>query len=253
MSQVSGKRYRMDEQVQSAVSGKIGHRAEFVFCTETHQPLLPKEAEKCDVTGKTVIPGILIRCEVSGKMVLPSELEKSAVTGRKALKKFFVSSSISGARLLEEEAVRSANGKYCIPIEARLCNWSGRKCHPDDLRTCQLTGVAAHFEYMTSDGQTRLEPLLNLLSGTRRRTDRRELWQMMTDSISRVLGGRSMIEAAESSVSGDRLAICVETKNWLGLKTRQAGLLYSIRDSAITGRIVLGKREEKGWRLEKTL
>jgi len=49
------------------------------------------------------------------------------------------------------------------------------------------------------------------------------------------------------------LAVCLETKNWQGLKTRQAGLLYSIEEEAAVGRIVAGKRGAQGWLLEKTL
>jgi hypothetical protein len=116
----------------------------------------------------------------------------------------------------------------------------------------QLTGITAHFEYMTSDGGTRLEPLLNLLNGIRRRADRPELWPMIIANAHHILGGRSKIEAAESSPNRDHLAVCVETRNWLGLKARQSGMLYSIRDNIVTGRIVSGKREERGWRLEKT-
>jgi superfamily II DNA or RNA helicase len=253
VSQASGKKYRVDEQLQSTVSGKTGHRQEFVFCAETNQPLFREEAERCEVTGKTVIPGFLERCEVTGKKVLPSELDKSAVTGKKALKKLFVTSSISGARLLEEEAVRSATGKNCSPLEAESCNWSGRTCHPDDLKTCQLTSIDAHFEYLTSVGGTRLKPLVNLLHGIRRRADRPELWSTLIANTSPILGGRSKIEAVESSPDGDHLAVCIETKTLLGLKTRQAGLLYSIHENAIIGRIVLGKRGENGWILEKTL
>lgn len=47
--------------------------------------------------------------------------------------------------------------------------------------------------------------------------------------------------------------MCLETKGWLGLKTRQAGFLYAIRDRVHFGGIVLGKREEKGWVLEKVI
>src|SRR3984893_5492121 len=162
-SQVSAKQYRKDRQQRSIVSGKTGYRDEFVQCAETGQPLLPEESEKCYVTGKIVVPGVLLTCEVSGKKVLPSLLERSAVTGKRARKEFFVSSSISGARALQQESVGSAAGKCCLPTEAKNCMWSGRKIHPDDLRTCELTQVIAHFEYMTSNGACRLEPLVNLL------------------------------------------------------------------------------------------
>jgi hypothetical protein len=203
------------------------------------------------VTGKLVVPGILERCEVSGKRALPRELEKSVTTGKKALKQFFVSSSISGARFLLGEGIVSAAGKHCLEKEAKLCAWSSRKCHPDDLRTCQLTRVTAHFEYMTSNGGIRLEPLLNLLNGLRRKSDKQELWARVVEDISRVLDGRSVVEAAVSSPGGDHLAVSLETKSWLGLKTRQAGFLYSIRDRAPVGRVVLGRREADGWELEK--
>jgi superfamily II DNA or RNA helicase len=250
-SQVSGKKYRADRQQRSVVSGKTGYVDEFVVCSETNHPLLAEEGEKCEVTGRLVAPRILERCEISSKRVLPRELEKSIASGKKALKQFFVSSSISGARFLEGEGIVSADGKHCLEKEAKVCAWSSRKCHPDDLRTCQLTRVAAHFEYMTTNGGIRLEPLLNLLNGLRRRSDKQELWARVVEDISRVLDSRSQIEAAVSSPGGDHLAVCLETKSWLGLKTRQAGFLYAIRDRATVGRIVLGKREAEGWVLEK--
>jgi len=250
-SQVSGKKYRADRQQRSVVSGKTGYVDEFAVCSETSHPLLPDEGEKCEVTGKLVVPGILERCEVSGKRVLPHELEKSVVTGKKALKQLLVSSSISGARFLETEGIVSATGKYCLKQEAKLCTWSSRKCHPDDLRTCQLTRVTAHFEYMTTNGGIRLEPLLNLLYGLQRKTDKPELWTRVAEDLSRVLDGRLQVEAAVASPGGNHLAVCLETKSWLGLKTRRAGCLYTIRDRAAVGRIVLGKREPEGWVLEK--
>lgn len=218
-SQVSGKQYRADQQQRSIVSGKTGYVGEFAVCSETSHPLLTEEGEKCEVTGKLVVPGILERCEVSGKRVLPRELEKSAVTGKKVLKQFHVSSSISGARFLEAEGIVSATAKYCLEKEAKVCAWSGRKCHPDDTR------VGAHFEYMTTNGGIRLEPLLNLLNGLRRKSDKQELWARVVEDISQVLDGRSRIEAAVLSPGGNRLAVCLETKSWLGLKTRQAGFL----------------------------
>ena len=71
--------------------------------------------------------------------------------------------------------------------------------------------------------------------------------------VSRTQDGRLQIESAALSPSGGHLAVSVETKSWLGLKTRQAGLLYAIRNRAVVGRIVLGKREAEGWALEKVM
>jgi hypothetical protein len=161
-----------------------------------------------------------------------------------------VSSSISGARFLQGEGIVSAVGKYCLEKEAKVCTWSSRKCHPDDLRTCELTRLAAHFEYMTNNGGMRLEPLLNLLNGLRRESDKQELWPRVVDDVSRVLDGRSQIEAAVSSPGGDHLAVCLETKRWLGLKTRQTGFLYTIRDrAAVAGSCSANVRRKDGcWR-----
>ena len=248
VSQVSGKKYRVDEQLKSVVSGKIGHKQEFIFCSETNQPLLPTEAEKCQITGKVVVPGLLEICEVTGKKVLPSELDKSSVSGKKALKKLFVTSSISDARLLEEEAVRSIAGKFCAPSEARPCLWSGRRCHTEDLKDCELTGVPIYSEYVTAQSPSRLETLFNLLNGTRKKSDRAELWLSIGNYLSTLLkGGNCKVETAELSPDGANLAVALEVRTWIGLKVRHVGLIYSLQEKANIGRVVTGKRGDKGW------
>jgi hypothetical protein len=168
---------------------------------------------------------------MSGKKVLPSLVERSALTGKRALKHFFVSSSISRVRALQEESVASATGKYCLPTEAKLCMWSGKKIHSDDLRTCELTRINTHFEFMTTNGACRLAPLVDLLDGVRRKADKPELWTKIAEDMSSIASAKSQVEAAILSPSEQYLAVCLETKNWLGLKTRQAGLLYSIPET----------------------
>ena len=71
-SEASGKRYRIDEQERSAVTGKTGHKKEFIVCHQTGQYLTMDEAEQCEVTGRYVKPGILEPCAVTQKRVLPS-------------------------------------------------------------------------------------------------------------------------------------------------------------------------------------
>lgn len=251
VSQISGKRYRIDEQVRSTISGKTGHRQEFITCSATNQPLTPAEAERCEVTGKPVLPGILEVCEVSWKKVLPSELERSAATGKKALKKFFVSSSLSPARLLEQEAIRSVTGKFCAPLESKPCAWSGRLSHPEDLRICQLLGVPIHSEYTALHKEPRLEILAALLDGTQRKSDKAELWEEIASQVSKFIKGRCKVEAAELFPDGRRIAVCLEIKTWMGMKVRIAGLLYSIADAALIGRVVIGQRGPKEWLADK--
>src|SRR5260370_4254450 len=109
--------------------------------------------------------------------------------------------------------------------------WSGKKIHPDDLRTCELTQVNAHFEFMTVNGACRLGPLINLLNGLRRKTDKPELWAKIAEDMSRIANAKSQVETAILSPSQQYFAVCLETHNWVSLQNRQAGLLYSIRET----------------------
>jgi len=43
------------------------------------------------------------------------------------------------------------------------------------------------------------------------------------------------------------LAVCVEVRMLLGLRVRQAGLIYNIEEQAISGRIAQGRRTSQGW------
>ena len=248
MSEVSGKRYRADEQMRSVVSGKTGHKSEFLICTETRQPLLVSEAEQCEVTSSYVRPGILEECAITKKQVLPLELERCTATGKRALRRLFVTSSLSEARILEEVAVRSATGKFCTPVEAKPCLWSGRKCHPDDLRVCWLTDLPIHFEFITAGRYPRLEPLVDLLNGTKRTADESQLWETIAIKVTSVLGkGRCRVIAAILSPDRLHLAICAEVRTLLGFRVRHAGMVYSINDHSIVGRAAQGERSSEGW------
>jgi hypothetical protein len=253
-SEISGKKYRIDEQLRSAVSGKTGHNQEFIFCHETRQPLLESETETCAVTGSHVRRGLLEQCAITHKRVLPLQLESCAATGKKALTRFFVTSSITQARILEETAIRSAAGKFCAPIESKSCQWSGRKCHPEDLRICALTGLQFHFQFITTaDGHPRLEPIIDLLDGIKRSTEKFELWDHINAHVARVIrNGRSRVEAAILSPNELSLAVCCEIRTMLGFRTHHAGLIYSIIDDSIIGRVAEGRRSSNRWATTKS-
>jgi hypothetical protein len=220
LSDISGKSYRLDQQVRSAVSGKTGYKEEFIQCHETRHVMAPQEAEQCQATGKLVRPGILERCDVTGKAVLPSELERCAVT----------------------------LGAYCAPSEAKMCMWGGQRSHPDDLRVCALTGIPIHVEFVAPAKEPCLQPLADLLDGVRRTSDAREHWEDIAVKVSTALSGsRCRVETARVSPDERHLAICSEVRTLLGLRVHQAGLLYSIDEQAIVGRIAMGKRTPKGW------
>jgi hypothetical protein len=235
VSDVSGKPYRTEQQLRSAVSGKTGHKDEFLYCHETRQPVMPKEAVQCVVTGKFVRPGVLETCAATGKAVLPSELERCAATGRRVLKKLLVTSSVSGARLLQGVAVRSVAGKYCAPVEAKTCMWSGRRSHRDDLRVCALTGIPFHIEFAAAGERPYLQPLGDLLHGVRRTADASDRWEDIAAKTSTALrGSRCRVETARASPDKRHLAICSEVRTLLGLGYTKWGCSIPSR----TGRLL---------------
>lgn len=248
-SDVSGKPYRQDETARSVVSVRAGHRDEFVTCSETQSLLCRDEAEKCSITSKWVRHGLLVECEETGTRALPSEIEACAVSGRRVLKRLLVTSSVSSVQLLEKAAVRSAFGLFCAPVEARACVWGDRKVHPADIRTCALTGIDIHFEYATAADPPRLDPLVRMLDGVKRGTDRPELWEPAATLGTGLLGkAKCRIDAAISSPGQRHLAMVSDVKTMLGLKTRQAGFVFSAADNQIVGRVAIGKRGTDGWR-----
>lgn len=244
-SDVSGRSYRRDQGLTSTVSGRSGHKSEVVECFETRETVMPDETERCAVTRHVVRIGLLEACAETGKRVLRSQLEPSNVSGKRVLKDLLVQSSLSNARFLEAEGVRSAYGKFCAPVEARACQWSGSATHPDDLRPCSLLGLSVHFQYLTH-GTERLEVMQELLSGNRRTTDSAQTWDSMATPIARALNNQKCrIDAAQLSPDRRRLALCGEVKTLLGLRTRVAGMVMTLEDNVVVGRVVLVKRDPK--------
>ena len=126
--------------------------------------------------------------------------------------------------------------------------WSGRRSHPDDVRVCTLTGIPFHVEFATSGDKPYLQPLGDLLHGVRRTADAPDRWEDIASKASTALrGSRCRIETAHVSPDKRHLAICSEVRTMLGFRVHQAGMLYSIKDAAIVGRIAMGKRTAKGW------
>ncbi|WP_315779078.1 DEAD/DEAH box helicase [Bradyrhizobium sp. SZCCHNPS1003] len=245
-SDVSGRSYRLDQEVTSVVSGKRGHAQEFVRCQETKRALLPSEAARCAKTGRIVAPDVLQPCAVTGKHVLPRELGTSSVSGKRVLREYLVRSSLSNAELLEDEGVRSAHGRFCAPIEARRCQWSGVLTHLDDLKTCALLGLSVHFQHL-SDETRRLQPVEELLAGRRCAIDAHDRWDAILPTVASAVNSKKcQIEAALLSPDGEKLALTVEIRSLLGLRTQHAALLYSLKENAILSRIAIAKRDGHG-------
>jgi hypothetical protein len=92
-----------------------------------------------------------------------------------------------------------------------------------------------------------LQPVAELLAGTRRTTDARERWDGLHPSVTGALKtSKCRIEAGQLSPDGRKLALAVEIKSMLGLRTQHAGVLYSLADNAILGHIAVVKRDGRG-------
>ena len=171
----------------------------------------------------------------------------AAASGKRVLQNLLVTSSVSQLPVLENLAIRASNGQSCAPAEAGQCFWSGHKTHPDDLRTCSLTGLPIHVEYATL-GDARLRPLSEMLEGTRRTADEREIWDEVAIRLGYALNVKKLrVEAAVLSPTKQHLATCSEIRTFLGTRVRQAGAIYDIHDQSIIGRIAEGKRNANHW------
>lgn len=244
----SRKRVLVDEAENSAVTGEMVVKKFLKTSLLSGKRAEPQYFGICEFSRSEVLESELAVSQISGKKYRIDEQLKSVVSGKTGHKQEFISSSVSSAPLLEEEAIRSIIGNFCSPLEARPCLWSGRKCHPEDLNDCELTGVSIYSEYLSAQIPLRLESLFNLLNGTRKKSDKPELWPAISSYVSTSLkGGKCKVEAAESSPDGTNLAVALEVKTWVGLKVRHVGLIYSLQDNANIGRIVTGKRGDKGW------
>lgn len=213
------------------------------------QVLFVASSEKCDVSNSLVQPGTLQRCGLTNKRVLPSELRKCAATSVVALKEFFVTSSVSGESILKDKAVQSLAGLYCSVAEMRTCEWSQDKYHPDDIHDCRLTGLSVHSTYLTSEQDRRLEPLVHILDGTLKGTDRKELWD---DGLIQnpILGAKSSsrVDGVVLCPSGALLAVCFKASSVFGLRVRYIGGVFDRASRTPVAPLIEGKRRASQWR-----
>lgn len=253
VSKVSSKKYRIDEELKSSVSGKTGHKTEFIICAITDKPILHKESEKCEVSESPVTKGLLEECSVSGKKVMPNLLEKSSLSGKKALKKFFESSSISEAKFIDSEGIKSSTGKYCLPVEAQSCTWDATPYHPNDIVICRLSNLPYHFKYTVSDSVgSKFKILGDLLDGTMRSQETIENISSVTENVISTLRNKKIeLEYYKMSPDQTKLAISVRVKTMLGFKTQFFGIIYSLTDNVVIGRISKGVRTESTWAEDK--
>ncbi len=247
-SDLSGRLFRSDQEALSSLSGRKGHVSEFITCFESGKRIAPDEADKCEVTGERVCKGMLQTCASTGKHVLASKLGICKATTKRVLRDLLVSSSLSKQELLQSEAIRSLGGLYCLPTEAKACAWSGRSVHPSDIRTCHLTGLPVYFEYLSDGAAPSLRPLRDLLSGKQRQAELSQIWTSVEPQIAAVVGkGKCRVESATLSPDNRTLAICTEVKTLFGIRVQQVGVLYSVTDRQVVGRLAKGRRTHNGW------
>lgn len=239
VSEISGKLYRQDQEEKSYLSNKKGHISEFVFCDLIQQPVLLSECTQCELTGKIVISRLIEVCEVTGKKVISSELDKSDFSQKKALKKFFVISSISNLKFLEIESIQSSKGNFCLKNEANRCMWSGKLSHPEDLRMCYRTGLVVYFEYINSQTEPTLSPLLNLFNTNDLYFDCKDLWIDIIKNLPKSISqNNTKIVSSFLSPDKTKLAVILKTESFMGLIVKRYGLIYSIGSKSFIGGVM---------------
>jgi hypothetical protein len=93
-----------------------------------------------------------------------------------------------------------------------------------------------------------LNPLAEMLDGTRRTADDTELWDSAAARIvGASKGGTCRIEAAVLSPAKQHLATCSGVSTLFGLRVHHIGAVYDLTDNSIVGRLAEGKRGAKGW------
>jgi len=281
LSVVSGKRVDRDLLVPSARTGTPALREEMVTCQESGTLLLPTEAgrcsltgkrvdsrllsssqqsgrvaltrlmEKCAVTFKAVLPEELEACGLTGARVLPAELVTCAVTGKRGIRDRMLRSDVSGKFVVPDKAIRSVvSGRIGLPEEAVRCAWLERPILRAEAATCKLTLKKVAATMLNTDGE--LAILRDMLDGQSRQATRAD------DLIPRICPLDESLFAGLTHVwivrspRGGKMAVCGETRGWLGLKVRFVGLLLKTGEEfEAAGQAVRGYRVGGSWVLEE--
>jgi hypothetical protein len=76
--------------------------------------------------------------------------------------------------------------------------------------------------------------------------DARDRWDIIRPSVLSAVNKKCQIESGQLSPDGQKLALAVEVKSLLGLRTQHAAMLYSLNDNAILGHVAVVKRDGNG-------
>jgi hypothetical protein len=111
----------------------------------------------------------------------------------------------------------------------------------------QVANLLVNFdlpcEHATGDHVPRLRPLSEMLDGMRRTADEAQLWDSVAPRVmAAVNGAKCRVEAATLSPTKMHLATCSEARTMMGIRVRQVGAVYDLSDTAIIGRLAVGRR-----------
>jgi len=91
-----------------------------------------------------------------------------------------------------------------------------------------------------------------MLDGVRRTAGGTVLWDSVEGRVTAVLKvGKCKIEAAVLLPVKQHLATCAKASSYFGMRVRQVGAVYAVRERSIVGRIASGKRGRQDW-VERT-
>lgn len=245
---LSGKKVMPDEIEISDISGKSICKGELITSSLSGKKGEPEYFEKCEFSSTLLLKTEIKVSQISNKKYRKDEELISYISGKRGHRDEFIFSSITEKPLLKNESIQSNEGTYCSKEESQICNWSGEKMHPSDLSICKISGLTFNSIFIKNG---MFDKLYTLLNGSNIKTDKTELWNEITGSLSQKLGKNILIENAEVSKDNNTLACSLIVKKWYRFKPNYAGFLYSIDKKVIIGKVKIGERSKLNWLMKK--
>lgn len=221
-SEIGSRIYRLDEEVRSAKSGRVGHRSEFVAVIGSAGPLAIDEAVRSDLSGGWGDPEKMHRSDVPpARWGFPQEFVVSRVSSKRALLDECVRSQVSDAPMLQgEESVCDFTRAIAMPSEIDRSEVSGRMYRRDQSVRCVESGRRGHRSEFVSS----VDPVGSVAVDLAVKSDLSGEWMSRSRAVYSESGsGRVGLkqETARCEVSGatllrDELAKCAASGKLVG-------------------------------------
>jgi superfamily II DNA or RNA helicase len=146
VSDVSSRKFRHDQSLQSAASNRRGHASEFVTSVLPPGMIACDEAAASDLSAKVAAMELLLASEApTHRRGLPDEIVISAVSGKRYLRDEVQRSALSDSCALPDELVACEfTGAKVLPNELIVSDVSVKKCRKDEVVSSVISGRLGH-------------------------------------------------------------------------------------------------------------